>query len=82
MGWNKRTRYSADTAFNCLIDIVGNLPIAKVAKSVVIDFIPQLYEYPANRNRGKNKESIRKIPIHRDLIKIGLSDYILNRERQ
>ncbi|NYZ69837.1 site-specific integrase [Endozoicomonas sp. SM1973] len=56
MDWTDKTKDSgACPAFKCLIDILGNMEAKKVTKRIAIDCTRQLYEYPAKRNQGENK---------------------------
>ena len=54
--WGVRTATQNEASFKQLVEIIGDIPITAVTKSVVRDYKQTLLSYPANRYKGKRKE--------------------------
>ena len=54
--WGVRTVAQNEASFKQLIEVIGDMPIAAVTKSVVRDYKQTLLSYPANRYKGKRRE--------------------------
>jgi len=54
--WGVRTAAQNEATFKQLLEVIGDLPIDAVTKSVVRDYKQTLLSYPANRYKGKRKE--------------------------
>lgn len=54
--WGVRTAAQNEATFKQLLEVIGDLPIDSVTKSVVRDYKQTLLSYPANRYKGKRKE--------------------------
>ncbi|MCX4025608.1 site-specific integrase [Endozoicomonas sp. SM1973] len=67
MDWHERTKADGVQAFNCLIDIVGNIRLNKLSKGLAIEVTQQIYDYPAKRNQWKNRnlslEELKKLGV-------------------
>ena len=54
--WGVRTAAQNEASFKQLIEVIGDIPIAAVTKSVVREYKQTLLSYPANRYKGKRRE--------------------------
>jgi hypothetical protein len=58
-----RTATQNEASFKQLLEIIGDIPITAVTKSVVRDYKQTLLSYPANRYKGKRKEKTLEQPL-------------------
>ena len=53
--WGTRTAAQNEATFQQLLELIGDLPVMAVTKSVVRDYRQILLSYPANRHKGHRK---------------------------
>ena len=53
--WGTRTATQNEATFQQLLELIGDLPVMAVTKSVVRDYRQILLSYPANRHKGHRK---------------------------
>ena len=54
--WGTRTAAQNEATFKQLLELIGDLPVVAVTKSVVRDYRQTLLSYPANRHKGNRRE--------------------------
>jgi hypothetical protein len=70
--WGVRTATQNAASFKQLIEIIGDIPITAVTKSVVRDYKQTLLSYPVNRYKGKRKEKTLEQLLEEGSISISL----------
>jgi integrase len=70
--WGVRTATQNEASFKQLVEIIGDIPITAVTKSVVRDYKQTLLSYPANRYKGKRKEKTLKQLLEEGSVSISL----------
>jgi len=70
--WGVRTATQNEASFKQLIEIIGDIPITAVTKSVVRDYKQTLLSYPANRYKGKRKEKTLEQLLEEGSVSISL----------
>ena len=70
--WGVRTATQNEASFKQLIEIIGDIPITAVTKSVVRDYKQTLLSYPANRHKGKRKEKTLEQLLEEGSVSISL----------
>lgn len=70
--WGVRTATQNEASFKQLVEIIGDIPITAVTKSVVRDYKQTLLSYPANRCKGKRKEKTLKQLLEEGSVSISL----------
>ena len=54
--WGIRAAAQNEATFKQLLELIGDLPVVAVTKSVVRDYRQILLSYPANRHKGNRRE--------------------------
>ena len=70
--WGVRTAAQNEASFKQLIEVIGDIPIAAVTKSVVRDYKQTLLSYPANRYKGKRREKTLEQLLEEGCVSISL----------
>ena len=70
--WGVRTAAQNEASFKQLIEVIGDIPITAVTKSVVRDYKQTLLSYPANRYKGKRREKTLEQLVEEGCISISL----------
>ena len=70
--WGVRTATQNEASFKQLVEIIGDIPITAVTKSVVRDYKQTLLSYPANRYKGKRKEKTLEQLLEEGSVSISL----------
>jgi len=70
--WGVRTATQNEASFKQLVEIIGDIPITAVTKSVVRDYKQTLLSYPANRHKGKRKEKTLEQLLEEGSVSISL----------
>jgi integrase len=70
--WGVRTAAQNEATFKQLIEVIGDIPIAAVTKSVVRDYKQTLLSYPANRYKGKRREKTLEQLLEEGCVSISL----------
>ena len=70
--WGVRTAAQNEATFKQLIEVIGDISIAAVTKSVVRDYKQTLLGYPANRYKGKRREKTLEQLVEEGCISISL----------
>ena len=70
--WGVRTAAQDEASFKQLIEVIGDIPITTVTKSVVRDYKQTLLSYPANRYKGKRREKTLEQLVEEDCVSISL----------
>ena len=67
-----RTAAQNEASFKQLIEVIGDIPITAVTKSVVRDYKQTLLSYPANRYKGKRREKTLEQLVEEGCVSISL----------
>ena len=70
--WGVRTAAQNEATFKQLLEVIGDIPITAVTKSVVRDYRQTLLSYPANRYKGKRKEKTLEQLLEEGCVSISL----------
>ena len=70
--WGMRTAAQNEASFNQLIEVIGDIPITAVTKSVVRGYKQTLLIYPTNRYKGKRKEKTLEQLVEEGCVSISL----------
>jgi integrase len=70
--WGVRTAAQNEASFKQLVEVIGDIPITAVTKSVVRGYKQILLSYPANRYKGKRKEKTLEQLVEEGCISISL----------
>ena len=70
--WGVRTTIQNEASFRQLIEIIGDIPITAVNKSIVRDYKQTLLNYPANRYKGKRKDKTLEQLLEEGCVSISL----------
>ena len=70
--WGVRTAAQNEATFKQLIEVIGDISIAAVTKSVVRDYKQTLLGYPANRYKGKRREKTLEQLVEEGCVSISL----------
>jgi hypothetical protein len=70
--WGMRTAAQNEASFNQLIEVIGDIPITAVTKSVVRGYKQTLLIDPTNRYKGKRKEKTLEQLVEEGCVSISL----------
>jgi hypothetical protein len=70
--WGVRTAAQNEASYKQLIEVIGDIPITAVTKSVVRGYKQTLLSYPANRYKGKRKEKTLEQLVEEGCVSISL----------
>ena len=70
--WGVRTAAQNEASFKQLIEVIGDIPITAITKSVVREYKQTLLSYPANRYKGKRKEKTLEQLVEEGCVSISL----------